>query len=247
MTCHQLRTEKLQCAYGKNIVVKGVDLEVNTGEIVGLLGPNGAGKTTTFYMISGLIAPSEGKVYLDGRKLNQLPLHRRARLGISYLPQNSTAFGKLTVWDNILIAAEVVENNPQKQKTRIAQSLESVGLIDLAGHQARTLSGGERRRLEIARTLLTSPKFVLLDEPFSGVDPIKIEDIKTLIFQLKKSHIGVLITDHNARDLLHIMDRGYILHKGTITSQGKAEALVQDPQNQGTYFGKDFHFKTPAT
>lgn len=227
--------------YGKRQVVNGVDLEMSAGEIVGLLGPNGAGKTTTFYMVVGLIEPSSGAVYLDGNELTDLPMYRRARRGIGYLPQEPSVFRKMTVEQNLLAVAETMPLSKSERKACVEKHLEELGLCNLAGQKAYTLSGGERRRLEISRALVTKPKFLLMDEPFSGIDPISVSEVQKLVVALKDRGIGVLITDHNVRETLQIVDRAYLMHQGAILAEGTSEYLVNDPQSREFYLGENFN------
>jgi len=227
--------------YGKRQVVNGVDLEMSAGEIVGLLGPNGAGKTTTFYMVVGLIEPSSGAVYLDGNELTDLPMYRRARRGIGYLPQEPSVFRKMTVEQNLLAVAETMPLSKSERKACVEKHLEELGLCHLAGQKAYTLSGGERRRLEISRALVTKPKFLLMDEPFSGIDPISVSEVQKLVVALKDRGIGVLITDHNVRETLQIVDRAYLMHQGAILAEGTSEYLVNDPQSREFYLGENFN------
>jgi len=236
----RLRAEGLVKEYRGRRVVDGVTLEVGQGEIVGLLGPNGAGKTTTFYIIVGLIKPQAGRVLLDGADLSGMPMYRRARLGIGYLSQEPSVFRGLTVLQNLTSVLEV-HKVPKGERERTAMDmLERLGIAHLAGRRADTLSGGERRRLEIARALVLQPKFMLLDEPFVGVDPIAVEDVQRIVVQLRDWGIGVLITDHNVRETLSITDRAYIMADGKILVEGSAEFLAGDPEARKIYLGEKF-------
>ena len=237
----RIETRGLIKDYGKRRVVNKVDVHVNAGEIVGLLGPNGAGKTTTFYMVVGLIRATEGKVFLNDDDLSDLPMYRRARFGIGYLPQEASVFRKMTVEQNIRAIAETMPLNKAQRKYCVEQHLEDLGLTHLAEQKAFTLSGGERRRLEISRALVTNPKFILMDEPFSGVDPISVNEVQKIIVQLKEKGIGVLITDHNVRETLAIVDRAYLLHEGAILAEGSSEFLINDPGSQEFYLGENFN------
>jgi lipopolysaccharide export system ATP-binding protein len=221
--------------------VNKVDVHVNAGEIVGLLGPNGAGKTTSFYMIVGLVPATEGRVFLNDDDLTDLPMYRRARVGIGYLPQEASVFRKMSVEQNIRAIAETMPFNKAQREACVEQHLEELGLSHLAKQKAYTLSGGERRRLEISRALVTNPKFLLMDEPFSGVDPISVSEVQKIIVQLKERGIGVLITDHNVRETLAIVDRAYLLHEGAILAEGSSEFLIKDPKSREFYLGEDFN------
>jgi lipopolysaccharide export system ATP-binding protein len=237
----EIQTEDLVKTFGKRTVVDGVHIHVRAGEIVGLLGPNGAGKTTTFYMIVGLIPATRGRVRIDGRDATRLRMHRRARLGIGYLPQEPSVFRNLTVEENILAIVEAVGVPRRERPARTRAHLDDLGLGELARQKAYTLSGGERRRLEIARALVTHPKFLLMDEPFAGVDPISVAEVQKIILQLKQRGIGVLITDHNVRETLRIVDRGYIIHRGKVLTEGASDFLINDPQAREIYLGQDFN------
>jgi len=235
-----LEAQGLVKEYRGRRVVDGVSIEVRQGEIVGLLGPNGAGKTTTFYLIVGLVKPQEGRVLLDGKDLSGMPMYKRARMGIGYLSQEPSVFRGLTALQNITAVLEV-RGVPKKERTRRAEEmLERLGIGHLAGRRAETLSGGERRRLEIARALALQPRFMLLDEPFVGVDPIAVEDVQRIVVQLKEWGIGVLITDHNVRETLRITDRAYIMADGKILVEGTAEFLANDPEARKIYLGERF-------
>ncbi len=235
-----LRTEALTKSYGGRTVVRGISLDVASGEVVGLLGPNGAGKTTTFYMVVGLAAPDAGRVLLDGQDVTTDPMYVRARKGVAYLPQEPSIFRGLTVEQNILAILETLDLDAATRRARLRELLAELGLTPLARSPAYTLSGGERRRAEITRALVMSPKFVLLDEPFAGIDPIAVTDIQKIIFHLKARGIGVLITDHNVRETLRITDRAYIVHDGVIFRSGTPDALAADEDVKRIYLGADF-------
>jgi lipopolysaccharide export system ATP-binding protein len=237
----KIETRELVKDFGKRRVVDRVSISVNSGEIVGLLGPNGAGKTTTFYMVVGLIKATSGKVYLGEENLTPLPMYRRARHGIGYLPQEASVFRKMTVEQNIRAVAETLPLKKAEREQRIEFHLEELGLTHLAKQKAYTLSGGERRRLEISRALVMEPKFLLMDEPFSGVDPISVSEVQKIILRLKERGIGVLITDHNVRETLQIVDRAYLLHQGKILSEGTSDFLIKDPQSREFYLGENFN------
>lgn len=234
------RTEGLVKVYGGRAVVNGVNITVNRGEIVGLLGPNGAGKTTTFYMIVGLITPNSGKVFFRDEDITRLPMCRRARRGISYLAQEASVFRKLTVEENILAILETLPISPARRRERLKELLEELGIAHLASQKAYTLSGGERRRLEISRALVTSPSFILLDEPFSGVDPIAVSDVQEIIAGLKKKGLGILLTDHSVRETLTITDRSYLIYEGKVLTHGTSEFLINDPGARRCYLGERF-------
>ena len=229
--------------YRSRTVVKGVSVEVNQGEIVGLLGPNGAGKTTSFYMIVGLIKPNGGKVFLDTQDITDLPMYKRAQLGVGYLAQEASVFRKLSVEDNILAVLEMTDLSKEAQTTKLETLLEEFGLQHIRKNRGDLLSGGERRRTEIARALATDPMFILLDEPFAGVDPIAVEDIQQIIAHLKEKNIGILITDHNVHETLSITDRAYLLFEGKILKAGTAEELAADEQVRRLYLGKNFELR----
>src|SRR5215216_2972898 len=235
-----LRTIDLTKSYGGRTVVRGVSLDVNAGEVVGLLGPNGAGKTTTFYMAVGLTAPDSGRVTLDGVDLTDDPMYVRARKGIGYLPQEPSIFRGLTVEQNIMAILETLDLDGAGRRARLRELLAELGLTPLAKAPAYTLSGGERRRVEITRALVISPKFILLDEPFAGIDPIAVTDIQKIIFHLKERGIGVLITDHNVRETLRITDRAYIVHGGVIFKSGTPDSLAADDEVRRIYLGTEF-------
>ena len=236
-----LRTEGLKKVYGKRLVVKGVDISVNRGEIVGLLGPNGAGKTTSFYMITGMINPNEGHVFLDKVDITNDAMYIRARKGIGYLAQEPSIFGKLTVEENLKLVLEMRSDLRVKdQKGKINDLLEDFSVLHLSKSKGNTLSGGERRRVEIARSLCMDPDFILLDEPFAGVDPIAVEEIQEIVHSLKQKDIGVLITDHNVRETLSITDRSYLLFDGQILKSGTSEYLASDKEAKRLYLGEKF-------
>ena len=226
--------------YGDTTVVRGVDLEVHPAEVVGLLGPNGAGKTTTFNMLAGGVRPSDGQVRLGDAEITDLPMYRRARLGITYLPQEASVFRRLSVADNVNAILETVERDRAVRRERLRELLAELGLAEKANRRGDSLSGGERRRVEITRALVLDPKFMLLDEPFAGIDPIAVSDIQKIIDQLKARGIGVIITDHNVRETLRICDRAYIIKDGTIVKQGSPETIALDPQVRQIYLGEHF-------
>ncbi|GAB4136686.1 MAG: LPS export ABC transporter ATP-binding protein [Bacteroidia bacterium] len=229
--------------YKKRTVVQDVSIRVKQGEIVGLLGPNGAGKTTSFYMIVGMIKPNEGRIFLDDREITHEPMYRRAQLGIGYLPQEASVFRKLSVEDNIKAVLELTKLTKGEQSTKLETLLDEFGLQHIRKNMGDSLSGGERRRTEIARCLASSPNFILLDEPFAGVDPIAVEDIQTVVASLKKKNIGILITDHNVHETLSITDRAYLLFEGKILKAGTAEELAADEQVRRVYLGKNFELR----
>ena len=238
-----LRSDNLIKKYGDRTVVRGVSLEVNQGEIVGLLGPNGAGKTTTFYMVVGFIKPNGGKVYLDSQDITSLPMYKRARLGIGYLPQEPSVFRKLSVEDNLKAVLEMMPIPKTEQKERLEKLIDEFGLEKVRKNAGDTLSGGERRRTEIARALASNRSFILLDEPFAGIDPIAVEDIQSIVFKLKARNIGILITDHNVQETLSITDRAYLMYDGSILKAGTAEELASDEQVRRLYLGMNFELK----
>ncbi|MDF2456875.1 MAG: transporter, ATP-binding protein [Cytophagaceae bacterium] len=238
-----LRSEHLFKKYKSRLVVNDVTVEVNQGEIVGLLGPNGAGKTTSFYMFVGLVKPNEGKIFLDDEDITDLPMFKRARKGLGYLAQEASVFRKLSVEDNIGSILEMTDIPKQQQKEKIEELLEEFSLTHVRKNLGRVLSGGERRRTEIARALAVDPKFVLLDEPFAGVDPIAVEEIQTIVAKLKRKNIGILITDHNVNETLSITDRAYLLFEGKILKSGTSEVLAADEQVRKVYLGQNFEFK----
>jgi len=240
MYMETLGSSNLIKKYKKRNVVDGISVEVNPGEIVGLLGPNGAGKTTTFYMIIGFIRPNAGEVYLGERKITNLPMYKRASLGIGYLAQETSVFRKLTVEENILAILETLPINRQERQKRLKLLLEELSIDHLAKQKAYTLSGGERRRLEITRALVIQPKFILLDEPFAGIDPIAVEEIQKNVQHLREKGIGVLITDHNVHETLSITDRSYLLYEGRILKSGTSSFLASDKEARKIYLGKQF-------
>ena len=227
--------------FGKKRVINDLSLSISAGEIVGLLGPNGAGKTTTFYIILGLIEATSGDILFDDASIYDLAMYQRARLGIGYLPQDSSVFKKLSVIDNLLSIAETLPIDNNKKKNIVESLLEDFGLERVANQMAYTLSGGERRRLEIARSILPSPKFLLMDEPFSGVDPISISEVQKIVLKLKEKNIGILITDHNVRETLKIVDRAYLVYDGSILSEGDSNYLINDPKSRELYLGESFN------
>lgn len=235
-----LRTEEIKKAYKNKEVVKGVTVEVKQGEIVGLLGPNGAGKTTSFYMIVGLVKPDSGKVFLDDKEITKVPMYKRSKMGLGYLPQEVSVFRKLSVEDNILAILQMTKLSKTQQKERLEELLNEFGLQHVRKNMGNKLSGGEKRRTEIARGLAINPKFILLDEPFAGVDPIAVEDIQRIVLDLQKKNIGILITDHNVQETLGIVDRAYLLFEGSILKSGTAEALAADEQVRNVYLGQNF-------
>lgn len=237
---HRLSLEHLTKSYGGRKVVDDLSLEVESGEVVGLLGPNGAGKTTTFYMVLGLLQPDQGAILLDGEDLSLLPIYQRARKGLQYLPQESSVFRKLTVAENILAILETLEPDRRVREERLARLLGELRLTHLAGQKAASLSGGERRRVEVTRALVTSPHFIILDEPFAGIDPLAVTDIQNIIRQLKERGLGVLISDHNVRETLWVCDRAYLLNEGLIIEQGTPEHLVNSEVAKRIYLGESF-------
>lgn len=239
----KLRTENLVKKYRSRAVVKGVSFDVEQGEIVGLLGPNGAGKTTSFYMIVGLITPNEGKIYLDAEDITSFPVFRRAQKGIGYLAQEASVFRKLTVEDNLKAVLEMSTYTKQEQRDKTEQLIKELGLEKVRKSYGIQLSGGERRRTEIARALALDPKFILLDEPFAGVDPIAVEDIQDIVSKLKDKNIGILITDHNVHETLSITDRAYLLFEGEILKAGTSTELAEDEQVRRVYLGKNFELR----
>jgi lipopolysaccharide export system ATP-binding protein len=235
-----LRSQDLIKTYASRTVVDKVSIEVNQGEIVGLLGPNGAGKTTSFYMIVGLVTPDKGKIFLDSTDISRMPMYQRAKLGIGYLPQENSVFRTLSVEDNIKAILEFTTLSKAEQKEKLETLLEEFGLQHVRKNLGKVLSGGERRRTEIARALAPDPKFILLDEPFAGIDPIAVEDIQSIVAQLKFRNIGILITDHNVQETLSITDRAYLLYEGKILMSGTAEELAEDPTVRRVYLGQNF-------
>jgi len=239
----KLRSDKLVKQYGAKRVVNEVSVFVEQGEIVGLLGPNGAGKTTSFYMFVGLVQPDAGQVYLNDQDISSLPMYKRAQLGIGYLPQEASVFRELSVEDNIRAILQMTSLSESEQEQRLESLIEEFGLGRVRKNLGKVLSGGERRRTEIARALATDPKFILLDEPFAGVDPIAVEDIQGIVAKLKEKNIGILITDHNVQETLSITDRAYLLFEGKLLKQGSAEELASDPLVRKVYLGQNFELK----
>ncbi len=239
-----LRSENIVKRYKNRTVANNVSIEVKQGEIVGLLGPNGAGKTTSFYMIVGMIKPNEGKIFLDDKDITNEPMYKRAQLGIGYLAQEASVFRKLSVEDNVRAILEMGKLSKEEQKEKLEDLLDELHLNHVRKNLGDRLSGGERRRTEIARSLANDPKFILLDEPFAGVDPIAVEDIQNIVYKLKKKNIGVLITDHNVQETLQITDRAYLLFEGSILKAGTAEELANDEQVRRVYLGKNFELRT---
>jgi lipopolysaccharide export system ATP-binding protein len=239
----RLSTDNIEKKYRKRTVVKGVSVEVNQGEIVGLLGPNGAGKTTSFYMIVGLIRPNSGRIFLDDEDITSLPIYKRAQKGIGYLAQEASVFRGMTVEDNIKSVLEMTDYSHEEQKSKLESLLSEFGLQKIRKSKGIQLSGGERRRTEIARALAINPKFILLDEPFAGVDPIAVEDIQNIVYHLKDKNIGILITDHNVHETLAITDRSYLLFEGAILKAGKAEELAADEMVRKVYLGQNFELR----
>ncbi|MEJ6776636.1 MAG: LPS export ABC transporter ATP-binding protein [Crocinitomicaceae bacterium] len=239
----KLYTTGIRKSYKGRDVVKGVSIEVKQGEIVGLLGPNGAGKTTSFYMIVGLVKPDDGKVFLDDKDITSFPMYKRSQMGLGYLPQEVSVFRKLTVEDNIMAILEMTDLNKKERHERLEQLLNEFSLNHVRKNLGNRLSGGEKRRTEIARALATNPKFLLLDEPFAGVDPIAVEDIQSIISELKKRNIGILITDHNVQETLSITDRAYLLFEGNILKSGTATELAADEQVRKVYLGQNFELR----
>ncbi len=235
-----LRTDGLIKIYNGRSVVNGVDINVKRGEIVGLLGPNGAGKTTTFYMIVGLIRPNGGRVFFENADVTDMAMYRRARHGMGYLPQEESIFRKLTVEENIMAILEVTKASKAERKSRCEELLTRFGIEHLAKNQALTLSGGEKRRLTIARSLVTNPSLLMLDEPFSGVDPIAVHDVQQIVQDLREQGLAILITDHNVRETLNIVDRAYLIYEGRVESQGNKEFLLNDPISRKLYLGESF-------
>lgn len=237
---HKLEVKDLKKTIKKSEIIKGISLEVNSGEVVGLLGPNGAGKTTTFYMICGLISPTSGDVFLNDEKITNVPLHKRAHLGIGYLPQESSIFKELSVEENLLLGAEILNQNKEDISKRVNEMLNMLNIEPIRLRKGVSLSGGERRRCEIARSLIIKPKFLLLDEPFAGVDPIAVSDIQSIVRDLKKLGIGVLITDHNVRETLAICDRAYVIKDGSLLASGSASEVANNKLVRTHYLGEEF-------
>ena len=237
---HKLEVKDLKKTIKKSEIIKGISLEVNSGEVVGLLGPNGAGKTTTFYMICGLISPTSGAVFLNDEKITNVPLHKRAHLGIGYLPQESSIFKELSVEENLLLGAEILDQNTEEISKKVNEMLNMLNIEPIRLRKGVSLSGGERRRCEIARSLIIKPKFLLLDEPFAGVDPIAVSDIQSIVRDLKKLGIGVLITDHNVRETLAICDRAYVIKDGSLLASGSASEVANNKLVRTHYLGEEF-------
>jgi len=235
-----LGVSNLHKKYGKKTVIKDISLEIKKGEVVGLLGPNGAGKTTCFYMIVGLVNCTSGNIFLDNLDITKMPMYQRANLGIGYLPQESSIFRDMTVEENISCILEISETHPKRRKNRLEELLEEFSITNIRKSHALSLSGGERRRVEIARTLATNPSFILLDEPFAGVDPIAVNDIMDMVSHLKSRDIGILITDHNVRETLGIVDRAYIVYDGIILTSGSREEIIHNPDVKNVYLGHNF-------
>ncbi len=239
---HKLKVDNLTKTIKKTDIINGISLEVKSGEIVGLLGPNGAGKTTMFYMICGIISPSSGEIYLDNKNITNMPLHKRAKEGVGYLPQESSVFKDLSVEENILLAAQIVYDDEEEAQQRVEKLLELLNIEPIRKRKGISLSGGERRRCEIARSLANFPKFLLLDEPFAGVDPIAVTDIQAIVRDLSELDIGVLITDHNVRETLGICDRAYVMKDGTLLASGNAQDVANNKLVKTHYLGVDFKF-----
>jgi len=235
-----LSAKNLSKSYGKKVVIRDISLDIAQGEVVGLLGPNGAGKTTCFYMIVGLIEAGSGNIFIDQLDITNMPMYQRARLGIGYLPQEASIFRGMNVEDNIYSILQIAENNEKKRRQKLEELLEEFSITHIRKSHALALSGGERRRVEIARALATNPSFILLDEPFAGVDPIAVNDIRVMVGHLKNRGIGVLITDHNVRETLSIVDRAYIVYDGMILTSGSKNAIVENEQVRKVYLGEDF-------
>jgi lipopolysaccharide export system ATP-binding protein len=239
----KLIVRNLEKQYRGRKVVKGVNLYVESGEVIGLLGPNGAGKTTIFFMIIGLINTHKGDIFLNDEKITSLPMYKRARKGIGYLPQEPSVFRKLNVAENLMAVLETLESSPMERSERLQSLMKELNITHLADNKALTLSGGERRRVEITRALVSNPKFLLLDEPFAGIDPIAVIDIQKIIAQLKNRGIGVLITDHNVQETLEITDRAYLIHDGEIVIEGSSQEIANDPQARAVYLGETFRLR----
>ena len=237
---HSLEIKNLEKIIKKTKIINDISLQISSGEVVGLLGPNGAGKTTTFYMICGLIAPTKGSILLDGNDITRLPLHKRARLGIGYLPQESSVFKDLSVEDNLKLAAQIIYKDEKALQAKVDEMLNLLNIEPIRARKALSLSGGERRRCEIARSLIITPKFLLLDEPFAGVDPLAVADIMSIIKELKALNIGILITDHNVRETLAICKRAYVIKDGSLLASGSSGALAKNKQVREHYLGSDF-------
>jgi lipopolysaccharide export system ATP-binding protein len=241
MVTTSIVAEELAKTYGSRAVVDGINLRIGGGEVVGLLGPNGAGKTTTFYMVVGLVPATRGRILLNGQDMTRLKMHQRARLGIGYLPQEASVFRKLTVEENILAILEATHVPRRERKSRLAEHIEELSLGTVARQKAYTLSGGERRRLEIARALVTRPHFLLMDEPFAAIDPISVAEVQKIILQLRSRGIGIVVTDHNVRETLKIVDRAYLIHRGRVLSEGTGDFLIRDEKARKFYLGEDFN------
>ncbi|MBX2991183.1 MAG: LPS export ABC transporter ATP-binding protein [Bacteroidetes bacterium] len=239
-TSRILRSENLVKAYKKRTVVNTVSIDVRQGEVVGLLGPNGAGKTTTFYMVVGMVTPDSGKVFLDDVEITKVAMYKRARMGLGYLPQEASVFRKMTVEENLMAVLQMMDLSHTRRKQRCEELMNDFSITHIARSKGYMLSGGERRRTEIARSLATEPKFILLDEPFAGIDPIAVEEIMRIVARLKQRNIGVLVTDHNVHETLSITDRAYLLFEGKILMSGTAEALANDPEARKLYLGEKF-------
>ena len=235
-----LKAEKLVKKYGERTVVSDVDIQLNRGEVVGLLGPNGAGKTTTFYMLTGMVKPLSGEIFLDSDNVTRLPMYKRSQMGVGYLAQDASVFTKLSVEDNLKLVLEMTDLNTSEQNEKLEKLIEEFSIGHIRTNKGFALSGGERRRLEIARSLVTDPSFILLDEPFAGIDPIAVEDIQGIINTLKNKNIGVLITDHNVRETLSITDRSYLLYNGKILKSGTTKELTKDKDVKKLYLGTNF-------
>lgn len=235
-----LRSENLVKAYKKRTVVNDVSIDVRQGEVVGLLGPNGAGKTTTFYMVVGMVTPDSGKVFLDDTEITKIAMYKRARMGLGYLPQEASVFRKMTVEENLMAVLQMMDMHHAERKRRCEELMNDFSITHIARSKGYMLSGGERRRTEIARSLATEPKFILLDEPFAGIDPIAVEEIMRIVARLKQRNIGVLVTDHNVHETLSITDRAYLLFEGKILMSGTAETLADDPEARKLYLGEKF-------
>ncbi|MDR1528618.1 MAG: LPS export ABC transporter ATP-binding protein [Puniceicoccales bacterium] len=238
---NRLFIKNLKKFYGQREVIRNISMEINSGEVVGLLGPNGAGKTTTFYIVMGLIAANSGQIFLNDEDVSKLPMYKRARRGMGYLPQEDSTIRSLTVWENLQGMVECLHLSKEEQSKVIEESLAEMKISHIAGQKAYTLSGGECRRLEIARTLIAKPKFLLMDEPFSGVDPISVSALQNIIISLKEKNIGIFITDHNVREMLKIVDRAYLIYDGDILCHGSSDVLLKDPNSRKFYLGEDFN------
>ncbi|MDR1457230.1 MAG: LPS export ABC transporter ATP-binding protein [Puniceicoccales bacterium] len=238
---NRLFVKNLEKFYGQREVIRNISMEINGGEVVGLLGPNGAGKTTTFYVVMGLVVADSGQIFLNDEDISKLPMYKRARKGVGYLPQENSTIRSLTVWENLQGTAECLHLSKKEQIKAIEESLAEMKISHIAGQKAYTLSGGECRRLEIARTLISKPKFLLMDEPFSGVDPISVSALQNIIISLKEKNIGIFITDHNVREMLKIVDRAYLIYGGNILCHGSSDVLLKDPNSRKFYLGEDFN------